>query len=82
MATTPITEQMVLDKWELLKQGQTLVVGDSWLDTAAAYFDKIDPDGQHLESVRFFRDLVTVANPNRCGVLDTYLASLRGCSAL
>ena len=57
---SPILQQ----KWTSLLAGEQVIVSDTDLDTLQAHFD--DDIAQYA--------LVSIINPNQCGLLDRYIA--------
>lgn len=59
--------------WNRLKVGECVIVSDEVLDALAGHFHTADGPDADL----FFRCLSSIANPNRVGVYDQYVAWIK-----
>ncbi len=55
-------------KWKRMKQGDKVVTNDAELDLLAKLVEGTE------DADLFFGKLVSIPNPLRCGVLDSYVA--------
>ena len=69
-----MTQAALMGIWDQIKAGERIVVSDSTLGGLDDWFAENDGPDADL----YFHHCVSVPNPQRCGILDEFVAFLKG----